>query len=488
MSAATMPGKSSAQAFGTRWLLRCCAIVFASVAVTAGAQTLDQIGVTHQANLDESIQRLNAQRETIQAAQIPLAEEWNELQREIQVLRSSVRELQAVRDSRSLSLEALENRINDRQRVNDFIVRALSGDFVSAYETFLGIGEMKTEGELIRNYNRFLEGADVTEMQKLERLFALIESSADRIENVIGGRRYSGQALNEAGQLVDGQFVQIGPLSYFADASGEHAGWIMESPTLQPQIYPLPGAMGESIVQVVRSGQGDLPVDPTLGDAVAVRETRETWGEKLGKGGIWVYPIIFFALISTVVVIIKSAQIFLMVRQLNPLAVPKVVRLLREGKKDEAKQFAEAQSKPGNELLKVGVEHADEPVELVEESLHETLLGIQPRLERFVNLIAVTAATAPLLGLLGTVTGIIKTFKLMQHFGAGDPKPLITGISEALITTELGLILAIPALILHALLSRRISGVMGHMERISLEFVNRLERGRSQLAEAGTDK
>ncbi|HBP56797.1 MAG TPA: flagellar motor protein MotA, partial [Verrucomicrobiales bacterium] len=72
-------------------------------------------------------------------------------------------------------------------------------------------------------------------------------------------------------------------------------------------------------------------------------------------------------------------------------------------------------------------------------------------------------ATAPLLGLLGTVTGIIKTFKLMEIFGAGDPKPLISGISEALITTEMGLILAIPALIAHALLSRRVAGILAQM-------------------------
>ena len=127
-------------------------------------------------------------------------------------------------------------------------------------------------------------------------------------------------------------------------------------------------------------------------------------------------------------------------------------------------------------MLVAGVENAKESVELVEEVMFESILGAQPRLERFLNVIAVTAATAPLLGLLGTVTGIIKTFKLMEVFGAGDPKPLISGISEALITTELGLILAIPALIAHALLSRRVAGILAQLEKLSMAMVNSLSR------------
>ncbi|MDA7622850.1 MotA/TolQ/ExbB proton channel family protein, partial [Verrucomicrobia bacterium] len=64
----------------------------------------------------------------------------------------------------------------------------------------------------------------------------------------------------------------------------------------------------------------------------------------------------------------------------------------------------------------------------------------------------------------------------MEIFGAGDPKPLISGISEALITTEMGLVLAIPALIAHALLSRRVAGILAQMEKLSIAFVNGLSR------------
>jgi biopolymer transport protein ExbB len=90
--------------------------------------------------------------------------------------------------------------------------------------------------------------------------------------------------------------------------------------------------------------------------------------------------------------------------------------------------------------------------------------------------IAVTASTEPLLGLLGTVTGIINTFKLITVFGTGDPKLLSSGISEALITTEFGLYFAIPALLIHALLSRKVKTLLGSLEQIAVGFLNAMPK------------
>jgi biopolymer transport protein ExbB len=88
--------------------------------------------------------------------------------------------------------------------------------------------------------------------------------------------------------------------------------------------------------------------------------------------------------------------------------------------------------------------------------------------------VAITASAAPLLGLLGTVTGMISTFKLISVFGAGDAQSLSSGISEALVTTQFGLIVAIPALLLYAYLSRKAKGMVDGMEKTAISFVNRL--------------
>ena len=131
---------------------------------------------------------------------------------------------------------------------------------------------------------------------------------------------------------------------------------------------------------------------------------------------------------------------------------------------------------PAGTMLAAGVEHLEEPHELIEEVMYETVLATRLKLQRLLPFIAISASSAPLLGLLGTVTGIINTFKLITVFGSGDPKTLSSGISEALITTEYGLYTAIPSLLLYAFLSRKARGVIDQMEKAAIAFTNQVSK------------
>ena len=108
----------------------------------------------------------------------------------------------------------------------------------------------------------------------------------------------------------------------------------------------------------------------------------------------------------------------------------------------------------------------------VKETLERAVSEAALRLETGLGVVASALSGAPVLGLLGTVTGMMETFRLITVFGSGDARQLASGISEALITTEYGLVVAIPALILHALLSRKVQGVKSTMEMTSLAFLN----------------
>ena len=445
------------------------------VPLAAPAQDLDEIAVQREAKLEDALERLRELRAQIQAEEIPLARELNRKEARGAELAGKVDRIRRLRDNRSVELETLRERVKARQREVDYVKRTLLPDYLADYDAALSPAERPGAGESVRNYNLFVEDPAASETEKLKRGLALIKDSLSQIEHLAGGQRIEGRALSPEGILRNGTFLQMGPFLYFATKDGGEAGLIEETQSLNARILPLEGNAANSVARVIATGRGQLPIDPSMGDALAVAATEDTFLEHLAKGGIWIYPILLFALAATVVAIGKLIQVFT-IRHPKPMVIHDIVRAIREGRQKEAHEIADEQPRPAREMLVAAVDHADESVEMIEEVMYESMLGTQPRLERYLNVIAVTAATAPLLGLLGTVTGIIKTFRLMTVFGAGDPKPLISGISEALITTELGLVLAIPALVLHALLSRKVAGIMATLEKSAVTFVNGLSR------------
>ena len=449
----------------------CLAIGLSSL----GAESLSELRRVQQTKLEDAIQRLAEQRKRIQAQQLPLVRDLNTFDAQAKQLRDELSEARKVRDSRSFDLETLKNTVNAQRKENDYIVHTLLSEYISNYESALSVGELDTYGTPIRRLNLLIESPAVSERERLQESLALIEESLARVQSVLGGKAYPGDALNADGIVVEGTFVQVGPLLYFSDPSGDEAGVVEENDTLKARVISIGKKSDSAIAEFASTKTGSLPMDVSLGDALVLRETHDSLLEHLRKGGIWVYPILAFALISSIIAVLKLIQI-LAIHQPEPNVVHTIARLLQEDRQTEAMELAQAQPQPARELLEQAAIHSKESIELVEEAMYESILTTQPKLEEYLNIIAVTAAVAPLLGLLGTVTGIIKTFKLMQVFGAGDPKPLISGISEALITTELGLILAIPALVIHAFLSRKVAGILANMEKLSVAFINSFSR------------
>jgi biopolymer transport protein ExbB len=131
---------------------------------------------------------------------------------------------------------------------------------------------------------------------------------------------------------------------------------------------------------------------------------------------------------------------------------------------------------PVGAMLRKGADHLEEPRELIEEVMYESVLTSKLKIQSMLPFVAISASAAPLLGLLGTVTGIMNTFTLITVFGTGDVRTLSSGISEALITTEYGLIVAIPSLLLHAFLSRKAKGIVDRMEKSAVAFLNEVSR------------
>jgi biopolymer transport protein ExbB len=225
------------------------------------------------------------------------------------------------------------------------------------------------------------------------------------------------------------------------------------------------------LINFIENGEGTIPLDVTLGKALKIVEGNDTLFEHLAKGGSVGVVIISLGLVCLIIGGFKAYEItnFKTPSRKN---VQKVIQSIESGNADEALSQASTLEGAGGDLLVSAVENHKIKSTNLEEILFEKILSAQPTLERFLPFMALTAAAAPLLGLLGTVTGMIKTFTLITIFGTGDAKSLSSGISEALVTTELGLVVAIPSLILHGLLSRMAKQKIGDLEQISVSFIN----------------
>jgi biopolymer transport protein ExbB len=193
--------------------------------------------------------------------------------------------------------------------------------------------------------------------------------------------------------------------------------------------------------------------------------------EQFRKGGVAIIPLLILGVAAILLALYKWYQLA-QVQVASESDLQKVLKHIEAREYSNALQHA--RSIPGitGELLATAVEHVDEKKEYIEEVLYEKMLGARSKLERGLPFLALAATTGPLLGLLGTVTGMIATFKVISSFGGGDPKMLAAGISEALICTATGMGIAIPALLFHAFLTRRAKGIIGSMEQIAVGFVN----------------
>lgn len=299
----------------------------------------------------------------------------------------------------------------------------------------------------------------------------ILDAAIDRLDALLGGSTAPGKASDPEGTIREGTLVALGPVSYFVPDDKSAGGDIIASmPGDIPHYVPGPE---EDVAALIAGKESTLVLDPTGGNARAMDEIDPGFAEMVRKGGLWVWPIMLLALISLIFGIVKLAR-FSRFREPTDAWISAILAALRTGDREKAAALAVGQRHPAGAVMERLVAVSENSADLVEETLYEQLMAVQSKASSLLPVIAITAATSPLLGLLGTVSGMIATFNLITLFGSGDPKPLAGGISEALITTLFGLVVAIPALILHAFLSRRAQGIVQTTERLGLSFVNGL--------------
>lgn len=427
-----------------------------------------------QGKLAESLEELSRFRDQVTAEKLPMSRELSGLEDLVSELRRELAQRSRALDASAQDLQNLQAEIKALEMEGNYISNAL-GDYTREFESRLHIAEAKRYEEALKTLrlageNTTLSKEDLWQVQA--EVFAL---SIRRIEDALGGVVFSGSAVGRNGVQKHGEFLLMGGAALFRSNDGSTVGTAEQRlGSLEPAVIPFADPEDAAAAErLFLEREGFFPFDPTLGNAHRMESLQETFLDHVKKGGPVMVPIFAMAGLALLVALYKWG-VLSSVRSPGRKQLAGLLAAVGRNDMDDARDRAQSMKGPIGKMLRAGAEHLHEPKELVEEVLYEKVLTSKLKLQSMLPFIAICAASAPLLGLLGTVTGIINTFKIITEFGSGDVKSLSGGISEALITTKFGLIVAIPSLLLHAYLSRKARAVIAGMETTAVAFVNHM--------------
>lgn len=221
----------------------------------------------------------------------------------------------------------------------------------------------------------------------------------------------------------------------------------------------------------------DVLQNKSIQSSTAAGSQEKEWKQELvaffKAGGVVMYPLMLVALMALLLAF-ERWQLYMRRGRLSESFIKNLHALVADSKFKEARDLCLQQQTAVGATLFAIVNHSGDSREAAEKALREAMLREQPRLEKRLGLVSALGSVAPLLGLLGTVTGMITLFKVITEVGTNDARVLAGGISEALVTTETGLIIAIPILLIHGNLSEKLDNIISQLNVQSLALLNRM--------------
>jgi len=203
--------------------------------------------------------------------------------------------------------------------------------------------------------------------------------------------------------------------------------------------------------------------------------------EIVKAGGIMMVPIIIASIVA-IAIIVERLWTLQRDRVLPRELFEKVWQWVESNQLQDKHVQALQQNSPLGKVLAAGLANRHRPREVMREAIEDAGRHVIHELERFLSALGTIAGIAPLLGLLGTVFGMIRTFNSITTSGIGNPATLASGIAEALVATAAGLTVAIPSLICFRMLRRRVDGLVVEMEKEAIKLVQAVENAAANNA------
>ncbi len=346
--------------------------------------------------------------------------------------------------------EQLRNRLGNLGELFG-VVRQVAGDTRGVLDGSLATAQFPGRAEPMAE---LAESKVLPSISELEGLwFALLEEMIESGKVV----RFNTTVVLPDGEQVTRDVVRVGVFNAISD--GKFLRYLPETGKLTELARQPAGRYRGAAQELQEATSGLIPmaVDPSRGSILALLVQSPTYIERVQQGGLIGYITITLGLFGLVIVVMRF---YTLVRVRAQMVA----------------QMSSDKADPGNPLgrvMQVYEEYGTADTETLELKLDESILKDAPKLEQGLTTVKVLSIIAPLLGLLGTVTGMILTFQQITLFGTGDPKMMAGGISQALVTTMLGLTVAIPLTLLHSWLRDRSKGLIQILEEESAGMVAR---------------
>jgi biopolymer transport protein ExbB len=355
---------------------------------------------------------------------------------------------EAISEEREAKFEAQEREIGEleerlKERMGSLkelfgVLQQVASDAQAHFHSSLTQIEYPDRTDFLVDFaGRMGQANRLPELAEIERLWFELQREMVESGRVVTRAQ---PVVNATGSEVEQQVTRVGLFN--AVSNGKYLQFIPETGRLlefsrQPDSRFMPGP------RALASGDSELfpfAVDPVRGQLLAILTQAPNLRERVDQGGVIGYLIISLGAFGVLLAVFRFAVLTIEGRRIR-------------------RQLANIGSPSENNALgRIMLAYqavADQDVETVEFRMGESVLKEVPRINRQLPLLKIIAAVAPLMGLLGTVTGMIITFQAITLFGAGDPRLMAGGISQALITTVLGLSVAIPVLLLHNVVQSR---------------------------------
>lgn len=442
---------------------------FAGVA-QAAPQGLDELlKQVQQSNQQQS--KLNQERE--QRFLRNKAEQQAELQKAEAALVAAQAKVNAVKgryDANQKAMSELRSRL--QARAGDYgqvyaAVKSVAGDFRAVAAGSLVSAQVP---DRLAFLDQLAQGREVPSVGDLEKFWFTLQQEMTESGKVA---RFKSEILDRDGLSQQAEVIRVGTFSAFS--GGDFLaleGGRLAALTRQPKSEYR--GLAEDFAEA-RDGIEPIMIDPSRGSLLKLEAERPGLMDRIRQGGEVGYIIILVGTVGFVLALFQMVYLY----RVNG-SVQSQLRDVRAPRDDNPL---------GRVLLSLNEVRSPRPnedttdAEVLELRLSEAVLREQPKLERFQTFIRLVVAAGPLLGLVGTVAGMIITFQVITELGAGDPKAMARGISQAMIATLLGLGIAIPLLFINAYLSSRSKALVQILDEQSAGLLARaLEARKSEAA------